>query len=145
MIESNINNVAAAATRQDVRSVQGQREANTAEVTEQASSNPMASSGVETADSSVTAVSSQPAGVVTRLGETTEQVPLYEANRPTGSIIRPAIEVAENARQTPTTEDVNEQVAQQRQDLDETLVVQGRPSTVAASQDTSFNDMQKLV
>lgn len=145
MIESNINNIAAAATRQDVRSLQGQREGNAAEVAEQASSIPMAASGVEAADSPVAAVASQPAGVVTRLGETTEQVPLYEANRPAGSIIRPAIEIAENARQTPTTKDINEQVAQERQELDETLEVQARPANVASNQDSSFNDMQKLV
>lgn len=145
MIESNINNVAAAATRQDVRSVQGQREANTTEVAEQASSNPMASSGVETADSSVAAVSSQPAGVVTRLGETTEQVPLYEANRPAGSIIRPAIEIAEGAGQTASTRNTSEAVAQQPQDVNLTQAAQTAPKSSAPSNDTSFNDLQKLV
>jgi len=137
MIESNINNVAAAATRQDVRSVQSQREANTTEVAEQASSNPLASSGVEAADSSVTAVSSQPEGVVTRLGETTEQVPLYEANRPTGSIIRPAIELAEGVGQAANTENTEEQAA--------FLVTQEYPESKTPGQDTSFDDMLKLV
>lgn len=145
MIESNISNVAAASTRQDVRSVQGQREANKSETAEQASSRPMAASGVEAAEAASVAVASQPAGVVTRLGETTEQVPLYEANRPTGSIIRPAIEIAQGNRETPTTSDVNEQVAKQRQDLEEQLVVQGRPAGATTNNDTSFNDLQKLV
>lgn len=144
MIESNINNVAAAATRQDVRSVQGQREANKTDLAEQASSNPMASSGVEAADASAAAVSSQPAGVVTRLGETTEQVPLYEANRPAGSIIRPAIELATATRQA-SSSDANEQVAQQGQSDDETLAAQNRPETASRGNDNSFNDMQKLV
>jgi len=137
MIESNINNVAAAATRQDVRSVQGQREANRVEVAEQASSNPMASSGVEAANSTVAAVSSQPAGVVTRLGETTEQVPLYEANRPAGNIIRPAIELAEAASQTVNTVNAEEQAASQ--------VAQEYPESKTPGKDTSFDDMQKLV
>ncbi|NLW04358.1 MAG: hypothetical protein GX029_03910 [Pseudomonadaceae bacterium] len=145
MIESNINNVAAAATRQDVRSVQGQREANSKVVAEQASSNPMASSGVEAADAARTAVASQPAGIITRLGETTEQVPLYEANRPAGNIIRPAIEVAQGVREATTANNVTEKVVQQRQDLDEALVVQSRPEGASRGSDTSFNDMQKLV
>lgn len=145
MIESNINNVAAAATRQDVRSVQGQREANAAQVAEQASSSPMASSGVEAADSSVSAVSSQPAGVVTRLGETTEQVPLYEASRPAGSIIRPAIEIAEGASQTVNTRKTSEAVAQQPQGLNEAQADQIAPKSNAPGNDTSFTDMQKQV
>lgn len=145
MIESNINNVAAAATRQDVRSVQGQREGNAAEVAEQASSNPMAASGVEAADAARVAVASQPAGVVTRLGETTEQVPLYDANRPTGNIIRPAIEIAQGRDEVPTTKEVNEQVAQQREELDEKLTVQGRPSSVARGNDPSITDVDNLV
>ena len=145
MIESNIKNVAAAATRQDVRSVQGQREGNAAEVAEQASSNPMAASGVEAADAARVAVASQPAGVVTRLGETTEQVPLYDANRPTGNIIRPAIEIAQGRGDVPTTKDINEQVAQEREELDEKLTVQGRPSSVARGNDPSITDVDNLV
>lgn len=144
MIESNISNVAAAATRQDVRSVQGQREANTAEVTEQASSNPLASSGVEAADATGVAVASQPAGVVTRLGETTEQVPLYEANRPTGSIIRPAIEVAAGARQTPTNNEINEQLAQERQEIKVNQADQERPANIARGNDPSIADLDDL-
>lgn len=145
MIESNVNNVAAAATRQDARSVQGQREANTDLVADQASSNPMASSGVEAADAATPAVSSQPSGVVTRLGETTEQVPLYESNRPAGSIIRPAIEIAEGAREAASANDVNEPAVQQRQGLDETQATQTSSESAIRGNDTSFNDMQKLV
>ncbi|HKM14451.1 MAG TPA: hypothetical protein VJY63_00805 [Marinospirillum sp.] len=143
MIESNISNVAAAAMRQDVRSVQGQREANKTTVADQASSIPMASSGVEAADSTTTAVASQPAGIVTRLGETTEQVPLYEANRPTaGSIIRPAIEVAQDVRQTPTDNQLNEQVALERKEVNE---VEERPTMTTRGNDPSVNDVEKLV
>lgn len=145
MIESNISNLAATAMRQDVRSVQGQREASKTTVADQASSIPMASSGVEAADSATTAVASQPAGVVTRLGETTEQVPLYEANRPTaGNIIRPSIEIAENARPTSTETDrqLNEQVALERTALNE---LEERPTVTTRGNDPSINDVEKLV
>lgn len=147
MIESNINNVAASSIRQDVRSVQGQREANSKVVAEQASSNPMASSGVEAADAARTAVASQPAGIITRLGETTEQVPLYEANRPAGSIIRPAIEIAAGARQTPTisSSEVSEQDAIERETLATSEAVQASAEGAVGGNDTSFNDLQKSV
>lgn len=142
MIESNISNVAASAMRQDVRSVQDQREANKTALADQASSVPMASSGVEAADSPKVAVASQPAGIVTRLGEVTEQVPLYESNRPTGSIIRPAIELAQGVRPTSTDTDANKQVARERQDMNE---LEDRPVTTSRGNNPSVNDLEKLV
>ncbi len=142
MIESNISNVAASAMRQDVRSVQDQREANKTALADQASSVPMASSGVEAADSPKVAVASQPAGIVTRLGEVTEQVPLYESNRPAGSIIRPAIELAQGVRPTSTDTDANKQVARERQDMNE---LEDRPVTTSRGNNPSVNDLEKLV
>ena len=142
MIESNISNLAASAMRQDVRSVQDQREANKTALADQASSVPMASSGVEAADSPKVAVASQPAGIVTRLGEVTEQVPLYESNRPTGSIIRPAIELAQGVRPTSTDTDANKQVARERQDMNE---LEDRPVTTSRGNNPSVNDLEKLV
>lgn len=142
MIESNISNVAASAMRQDVRSVQDQREANKTALADQASSVPMASSGVEAADSPKVAVASQPAGIVTRLGEVTEQVPLYESNRPAGSIIRPAIELAQGVRQASTDTDANKQVARERQDMNE---LEDRPVTTSRGNNPSVNDLEKLV
>lgn len=148
MIESNISNVAAAAMRQDVRSVQDQREANKTAIAEQASSVPMASSGVEALDSPKVAIASQPAGVVTRLGEITEEVPLYEANRPAGTIIRPAIELAQGVREASTNidankqTDANKQVARERQDMN---ALEDRPMTTSRGNNPNVNDVEKLV
>lgn len=112
MIDSSISNVAAAANRQDTRSLQAQREANDTQVSEQASSQPMAASGVEAANNLDVKVASQPSSVVTRLGETTEEQPLYSSNRPTGSIIRPSIEVAINTNELAAQqEQINQQQA----------------------------------
>lgn len=118
MIDSSISNLAAAANRQDTRSLQLQKEANDTQVSEQASSQPMAASGVEAANSSQVKVASQPSSVVTRLGETTEEQPLYSSNRPTGNIIRPSIEIAINASELAAgqQQQVNQQQAVSQQE-----------------------------
>ncbi|SFX10965.1 hypothetical protein [Marinospirillum alkaliphilum] len=152
MIESSVNNQASVALRQaqgqDMRSLQNQREVSESAVEEQASSRPMAASGVESSDSTAAAVSTQPSDVVTRLGETTEQVPLYEAARPAGTIIRPAIEVAQNAvaaQQVPSEQQINEQVAQARQNEDQAASELREPATPARGRDPSPDDVQNLV
>lgn len=115
MIDSSLSNIAAAANRQDTRSLQAQRETNETQVAEQASSQPMAASGVEAENNLQVNVSSQPADVVTRLGETTEQQPLYESSRPAGTIIRPSIELAQNAQANAAeAQEVNQQQATAR-------------------------------
>lgn len=144
MIESNISNVNAAAVRQDVRSLQEQREANVSAQAEQASSIPMASSGVEAANNLTTSVSAQPAGLVTRLGETTEEVPLYDASRPTGSIIRPAIELAQQATTQTQPITPNERQAEQLAEVDTAVNEQSRPESTTAK-DNGLAEMQNLV
>ncbi len=123
MIESNFGSQTAAAQRQaqsqDVRTQQVQQEANEQAVEEQASSQPLASSGAETANNSV---ASQPSSVVTRSGETPEEVPLYDSGRPNGSIIRPAIELAQNAEQARQASEQNEQAVTQRNQDEEAVV-----------------------
>lgn len=115
MIESNVANQASAAMRQaqgqDARTEQTQQEANSEAVAEQASSQPVASSGVEANNN----LSTQPSDVVTRLGETPDEVPLYESARPSGSIIRPAIELAQNVEQT--REMAQQEAAQQAEQV----------------------------
>jgi hypothetical protein len=142
MIESNVNNQASAALRQaqsqDMRSFQNVRANDEAAVAEQASSSPVSVAGAETA----AAVSSQPADVVTRLGETTEQVPLYESNRTAGTIIRPAIEVAQN---TVSAAEVNAQVAREREDVAAAVKESTEGSSPATGQSTSSADAQNLV
>lgn len=149
MIETNISNLAAAATRQDVRSLQDQREGDSLEQAEQASSNPLAASGVEAAAAARVAVSSQPASVVTRLGETSEQVPLYEADRPAGTIIRPAIELAQTRLEAASAQSSTQEAVADTEATDAREVTRDTATAVGAAttarQDTSFAEMQKLV
>ncbi|SFC07762.1 hypothetical protein SAMN05660443_1458 [Marinospirillum celere] len=155
MIESNFGSQAAAVQRQaqgqDVRSQQAQQEANDNAVAEQASSQPVASSGAE----AVNSVSTQPSDVVTRLGETPDEVPLYESGRPNGSIIRPAIELAQNAEQIRQADQQTEQAVAQRNE-DEDVVVERNADEQAERQandsgspargnDPSPDDVQDMV
>lgn len=142
MIESNVNNQTSAAMRQaqsqDMRSMQNIRASDENAVAEQASSSPVSVAGVD----STAAVASQPADVVTRLGETTEQVPLYEPNRSAGTIIRPAIEVAQNAV---SASEVDAQVAREREDVANAVKESTEGSSPAAGRDMSTDDVQNLV
>lgn len=142
MIESNVNNQTSAAMRQaqsqDMRSMQNIRASDENAVAEQASSSPVSVAGVD----STAAVASQPADVVTRLGETTEQVPLYEPNRSAGTIIRPAIEVAQNAV---SASEVDAQVAREREDVASAVKESTEGSSPAAGRDMSTDDVQNLV
>jgi len=155
MIESNVGNQVSASMRQaqsqDSRSVQAQQEANDSAVAEQASSQPVASSGVEANNN----VSMQPSDVVTRLGETPDEVPLYESGRPNGSIIRPAIELAQNAEQVRESDQQAEQATAQRNE-DEGRTVERNTDDQATRQanegaspargnDPSPDDVQNLV
>lgn len=144
MIDSSISNIAAAANRQDTRSLQVQREANTTQVAEQASSQPMAASGVEAASHQEVSVSSQPAGVVTRLGETTEQQPLYSSSRPTGTIIRPSIELAQNAMNAPTSTETPPAANASEQAAEATSANEA-PQTAQEAFNPNPEDLQKLI
>lgn len=143
MIESNVNNQTSAAMRQaqsqDMRSFQNIRANDENAVEEQASSSPVSVAGAEAA---AAAVSTQPSDVVTRLGETTEQVPLYEPNRTTGTIIRPAIEVAQN---TASAAEVSAQVAREREDVAVAVKESTEGASPATGQSTSSADAQNLV
>lgn len=150
MIDLSISNIAAAANRQDTRSLQVQREANTTQVEEQASSQPMAASGVEAAHNLEVSISSQPAGVVTRLGETTEQQPLYSSSRPTGTIIRPSIELAQNTLNArPATENVSTETpapaANANERAAEATNVNEAPQTAQEAFNPNPEDLQKLI
>lgn len=143
MIESNVNNQTSAAMRQaqsqDMRSFQNIRANDEKAVEEQASSTPVSVAGAD----STAAVSSQPADVVTRLGETTEQVPLYEPNRTAGTIIRPAIEVAQNAA---SVNELGAQVAREREDVAVAVKESTEGSSPATSQGAANSaDAQNLV
>lgn len=155
MIESNVGSQASASLRQaqgqDVRSVQAQQEASESAVAEQASSQPVASSGAEAGNN----VSTQPADVVTRLGETPDEVPLYESGRPNGSIIRPAIELAQNADQVRQSDQQAEEIAAQRNE-DESRSIERNADEQATRQanegaspargnDPSPDDVQDMV
>ncbi|MBE0506101.1 MAG: hypothetical protein IBX50_05185 [Marinospirillum sp.] len=142
MIESNVNNQTSAAMRQaqsqDMRSFQNIRANDENAVEEQASSSPVSVAGAEAA----AAVSTQPSDVVTRLGETTEQVPLYESNRTAGTIIRPAIEVAQN---TASAAEVSTQAAREREDVAVAVKESTEGASPATGQSTGSADAQNLV
>ncbi|WP_416886022.1 hypothetical protein [Marinospirillum sp.] len=146
MIESNMNNQVSAALRQaqsqDVRSQQNIRARDDQAVEEAASSQPMAASNEGAA---AAPVSAQPSDVVTRLGETTEQVPLYESNRPAGSIIRPAIELAQQAAPVNQQAKESERVAQERQQTEQAVSEAAEPANPAKGRDPSTDDVQNLV
>jgi|GEM_PF-1807966 len=155
MIESNVGNQVSASMRQaqaqDARSEQALQETNAAAVAEQASSQPVASSGVEANNN----LSMQPSDVVTRLGETPEEVPLYESGRPNGSIVRPAIELAQNAEQVREANQQEEAAAAQRSE-DENQAIERNADDQASRQasesgspargnDPTPDDVQNLV
>ncbi|WP_114417896.1 hypothetical protein [Marinospirillum perlucidum] len=143
MIESNVGNQVSASMRQaqgqDTRTTQRQQEVNESAVAEQASSQPMAASGAEVKDS----VSTQPSDVVSRLGETQEEVPLYESNRPSGSIIRPSIELAQNAERPEAAE---EEASTESQAAEAPAASPAsEASTPSPAQGPSTDDVQNLV
>jgi|AntRauTorckE6833_2_1112554.scaffolds.fasta_scaffold68246_2 hypothetical protein len=148
MIESNVGSQASASLRQaqgqDVRTQQAQQEANASAVAEQASSQPVASSGAEAGNN----VSSQPSDVVTRLGETPDEVPLYESGRPNGSIIRPSIELAqnaENAEQASAQRNADENRSVERNADDQAARQANEGSSPARGNDPSPDDVQDMV
>lgn len=150
MIESNVNNQVSSALRQaqaqDVRSLQNQQEDNDRIVADEASSRPVASSGVQASDNLAPSVSTQPSDVVTRLGETTEQVPLYEPNRTAGTIIRPAIELAQNAQELQQAAAAEaQQTVIDRQSDSQAASESREPVTPARGRDPSPDDVQNLV
>ncbi len=146
MIESDVNNRMAVSLRQsqsqDIRSIQSQQEVSQS-VEEQASSRPVASSGVQAADTVAASVSTQPSDVVTRLGETSEQVPLYDANRPSGTIIRPAIEIAQN-QQSVSQPDPDQQLAEQRMQAQMADNELQEPGSPAQGRDPDPDDVQNM-
>ncbi|MDR9469242.1 hypothetical protein [Marinospirillum sp.] len=146
MIESNVGSQASASLRQaqgqDVRTQQAQQETNENAVAEQASSQPVASSGAEASNN----VSTQPSDVVTRLGETPDEVPLYESGRPNGSIIRPSIELAQNAEQASTAANNEDESRTVERNTDDQAARQANEgASPARGNDPSPDDVQNLV
>ncbi|WP_404419530.1 hypothetical protein [Marinospirillum sp.] len=146
MIESNVGSQASASLRQaqgqDVRTQQAQQETNENAVAEQASSQPVASSGAEASNN----VSTQPSDVVTRLGETPDEVPLYESGRPNGSIIRPSIELAQNAEQASTAANNEDESRTVERNTDDQAARQANEGgSPARGNDPTPDDVQNLV
>lgn len=157
MLESSVNQVALAQRQSQGADNQArQQEARRVESTveEQASAAPVATSGVSSRDVQETSVASQPADVVTRLGETQENVSLYEPTKQTGTVIRPSISVEDAAtytqqRQTEAVEvadDEDKAAAVREQDQvkieEETNQAAATPS---APQRDWTNDIDQLV
>lgn len=108
MIESSVNQVALQQKQANISDVSinlHNQEAKRVEKTaEEASNNPVAQNGVQNSNLHSAAVASQPADVVTRLGESNESPNLYQpTHQQTGKIIRPEIQAREEEVRPPST------------------------------------------
>lgn len=117
MIESSVNQVALQQKQANISessvNLHNQEAKNLERTAEEASSNPVTQTGVQNSDLQSAPVSSQPADVVTRLGETKEYPSLYQpTHQTTGKVIRPEIQAAAEANAR-AQEAQNQQLASQ--------------------------------